>query len=129
MRRRWISPRWRECPRTSSRRLRLILHPSVRVVRSAWPVLAIWEANQPDRDGKPDREEGADDVLVWREAQKVRLARLSPPQAAFVQGLGRGLALEDAADVEGDWDLPALLRRLAHRGMFCGHSTAAAGGA
>jgi hypothetical protein len=103
--------------------LRLLLHPSVRLVRSAWPVLSIWEANQPDRDGTPDREDGADDVLVWREAQRVLLARLAPPEAAFVDAVARGLALEEAAGITDAWDFTPMLQRLALHGMLCGFST------
>lgn len=101
--------------------LRFSLHPSVRLVRSAWPVLAIWEANQPERDGTPDRDEGADDVLVWREEQRVRAALLVPPDAAFVAGLARGIPLEEAPGNEG-WDFAPMLGRLAAHGLLAGFS-------
>ncbi|HEX4944107.1 MAG TPA: DNA-binding domain-containing protein [Usitatibacteraceae bacterium] len=103
--------------------MRFSLHPCVRLVRSAWPVLAIWEANQPDRDGTPSREEGADDVLVWREDQRVRLALLTLPEFAFVEGLARGLTLEAAAGLDDGWDFGPMLQRLAEHGMLCGFST------
>ena len=102
--------------------LRFAIHPSVRVVRSAWPVLAIWEANQPDRDGTPEREEGADEVLVWREDQRVRLALLAPPEAAFVEALSRGQRLEEAAGIDEGLRFAAMLERLAKHGMLCGFS-------
>jgi hypothetical protein len=108
--------------------LRLSLHPSVRLVRSAWPVLAIWEANQPDRDGTPDRDEGADDVLVWREEQRVRLALLPPPDAAFVASLGRGIPLEEAAGSEG-WDFAPMLEHLAAHGLLAGFAAGPPAGA
>ena len=97
-----------------------LLHPCVRLVRSPWPVLAIWEANQAGQDGTVARDSGADDVLVWREGQRVRLDLLSPPEADFLGRLARGMALEEAADVAGEWELPATLRRLAGHGVFCG---------
>ncbi|MBL0142816.1 MAG: putative DNA-binding domain-containing protein [Betaproteobacteria bacterium] len=103
--------------------IRFRLHPGVRLVRSAWPVYSIWEANQPDRDGTPDREEGADDVLVWREEQRVRQATLDLPEAAFVEGLARGLALGEVAGRQDGWDCTAILHRLAEHGMLCGFST------
>lgn len=103
--------------------LRFTLHPSVRVVRSAWPVLAIWEANQPERDGTPDRDEGADDVLVWREEQRVRLALLAPGDAAFVASLARGLPIGEAAG-SGGWDFAPMLGRLAAQGLLAGFATA-----
>jgi hypothetical protein len=112
-------------PESAHPGLRFRLHPSVRLVRSAWPVLAIWEANQPDRDGTPEREEGADDVLAWREAQRVRLALLAAPEAAFVADLARGRTLDEAFGGGAGRDCAAMLRRLAEHGMLCGFATAA----
>lgn len=102
--------------------LRFSLHPSVRLVRSPWPVFAIWEANQPDRDGTPDRDSGPDAVLAWREAGRVRLALLAAPEALFLERLMAGATLEVAADVPGEWDLAACLRRFAEHGVLCGFS-------
>ena len=102
--------------------LRLRLHAGVRLVRSAWPVLAIWGANQPDRDGTPAREEGTDDVLAWREAQRVRLALLSPPEADFLEGLGRGLPLGEVCAKMDGRDFTGMLVRLARHGMLGGYS-------
>lgn len=109
-------------PETGQPALRFDLHPAVRLVRSAWPVLAIWEANQPGCDGTAARDEGADDVLVWREDQRVRVALLAPPEAGFVEALARGLALEEAADVSPGWDFAPMLGRLAAHGMLAGFS-------
>jgi hypothetical protein len=44
--------------------LRLILDPGVGYLRSAWPIDAIWQANQPDRDGTLDGAPDADDRCV-----------------------------------------------------------------
>lgn len=107
--------------------LRFSLHPSVRLVRSAWPVLAIWEANQPGRDGTPDRDEGADDVLAWREDGRVRMVLLAPPDAAFVEAIGRGTPLEVAAGSEG-WDFAPMLGRLAAHGLLAGFAGPQSGG-
>jgi hypothetical protein len=35
-------------------RIRFAVHPAVRIVHSVHPVLAIWESNQPGRDGTPE---------------------------------------------------------------------------
>jgi hypothetical protein len=102
--------------------LRFSLHPSVRLVRSPWPVFAIWEANQPDRDGTADRDSGPDAVLAWREAGRVRLALLTAAEALFLERLMAGMTLEVAADVPGEWDLAASLRRFAAHGVLCGFS-------
>lgn len=107
--------------------LRFSLHPSVRLVSSAWPVLAIWEANQPERDGAPDRDEGADDVLLWREDGRVRMALLDPLDAAFVAAIGRGIPLEEAAGSEG-WNFAPMLARLAEHGLLAGFAGPPSGG-
>ena len=97
--------------------LRFAFRPSVSVVRSSWPILAIWEANQSDRDGTPDRVEGEDTVLVWRETGGVRAVALAPREAAFVEALAAGRGLEEATG-EPDWDLPAFLEQLASHGVL-----------
>jgi hypothetical protein len=107
-------------------RLCFRFHPGVRLVRSRWPVLSIWEANQPGRDGSPEREEGADNVLVWREEQRVRLALLSGPEAVFTEAISRGMTLQDAVACIGEWDPAAMLRRYAEHGMLRDFSADAA---
>ncbi len=102
--------------------LRFDFHASVRLVRSSWPVLAIWEANQPERDGRADREDGADDVLVWREELRVRMALVEPGEADFVASLLQGADLEAAAAAAQEWDFAPALGRLAARGMLAGFS-------
>lgn len=112
-------------PTEDEGRLRFLFHPGVRLVRSPWPVLSIWEANQPGRDGRPDRGEGADDVLVWREEQCVRVALLSQPEAAFTEGIASGLTLQETAAILGEWDPAAIMRRYAEHGMLHDFSTSA----
>lgn len=93
------------------------LHPSVRLVRSRHPILAIWEANQPDRDGSPDRDAGEDLVMAWREAGVVRAAALAPREADFLEAVTAGSALGEAVG-EPDWDLAGFLARLAAHGIL-----------
>jgi hypothetical protein len=100
--------------------LRFTLHPAVRLVRSAWPVLAIWEANQEGRDGTVARDEGADDILVWREGMRVRLALLGAPEAGFLEAILAGVPLGEAADRAGSWDFAPALARLASLGLITG---------
>jgi hypothetical protein len=109
-------------PPESHGALRFSLHPSVRVVRSAWPILAIWEANQPGRDGTPDRDEGEDCVLAWRELQVVRATILDRREADFVEAIAAGACLEEAMGEAGR-DLPAYLARLVRHGVLCGFRT------
>ena len=111
-------------PEAAQPRLVFCLHPSVRLVRSRWPILSLWEANQPERDGTPQRDEGCDDVLVWREGQEVRLALVAPSEAAMLEALAQGAALAEIA--RPDADLETWLRRLTEHGMLAGFSVGGA---
>lgn len=104
----------------------LRLHPAVRLVRSAWPVLAIWEANQPGRDGTAWREAGADDVLVWREANRAQLALLPAAQADLVEAILAGRTLGALARMAAGDALPEVLPRLARLGVLAGGAAAPA---
>jgi hypothetical protein len=99
--------------------VRFRLHPAARLVRSRWPILAIWEANQAGRDGTPSRDEGCDDVLVWREGGRVRIAPLEGAECALVEEIAGGAALSQLAETCGE-ALPELLRRHVERGVICG---------
>jgi hypothetical protein len=94
----------------------------VRRVASTWPVLAIWEANQPDRDGTPARSEGGDRVVVWRDGTlAVRMRALTPQEEAFLDALSRGASLSDALEPFaglGEACLQALVARCACDGFF-----------
>lgn len=100
--------------------LGLELHASVRLVRSSWPVLAIWEANQEGRDGTVSRDEGSDDILAWRDGARVRFARLGAPEAGFLEAILAGFPLGEAADRAGQWDFASALARLAGLGLIAG---------
>lgn len=105
--------------------LRLRLHPSLRVVRSAFPVLTLWQTNIPG--GIPtwvDLEAGGEDVLLIRPGADVELRSLPPGGGAFVEALARGAcALEAmglATEVDGRFDLAAPLAALVDAGAFIG---------
>ena len=90
--------------------LRLQLAPSVRLVRSRWPVWSIWAANT--EGGHPPRP-GAEDALILRPDYDPRPHRLPPGGGAFVAALLDGQALGASLDAAGpDVDLPALLTLL-----------------
>jgi hypothetical protein len=87
--------------------LRLTLAPSVRLVRSRWPIAAIWAANH---DGGPSPQLGAQDTLVLRPAFDPRPHPLPTGGGAVIAGLLAGLPLADSLDSAGqDVDLTALL--------------------
>jgi hypothetical protein len=102
--------------------VRLRLHPAVRLLESAHPVVAIWEANQPGRDATPARLEGADRVLVARHGYDPVPRALARAEWALLDGLARGLTLDEACSVLGDeaGQLQSMLVALAGEGVVCG---------
>jgi Putative DNA-binding domain len=87
--------------------LRLTLAPSLRLVRSAWPIVAIWAANT---EGGPPPRAGAEDAIVLRPEFDPRPHSLSPGGGAFVASILAGGTLGAAVDHAGPGlDLPAVL--------------------
>lgn len=80
-------------------RLRFELHPSARIVRSPFPILAIWRANTDG--GTPHRIDlaaGGEDVFVMRPGAEVELRPLASGGAAFLEALRSGSLILDAAN-------------------------------
>ncbi len=79
-------------------RLRLVLHPSARVLRSAFPATTIWHANREQEVLEEIRlDRGGEDALIVRPAAEVDVHLLRPGDAAFLQALGEDRSLADAA--------------------------------
>ncbi len=100
--------------------LRFSLQPAARLVSSAFPVLRIWQVNQPDwaGDQRVDLGEGGGRVLVARRADGIELEPLSAGEgvwlAALAEGRSLAAALAEALAEEPGFDLgPALARRIA----------------
>jgi hypothetical protein len=102
--------------------LRFRLAPAVRLVASTHPVLAIWEANQPLRDGCPDRAQGPDHVLVRRAGFEVSPMQVDPATWAFLDALAGGAALERASETLGadEGRLASLMARWIGDGVIAG---------
>ncbi len=75
--------------------LRFELQEGARVVRSAHPIFALWEANQEGRDGTPQGGWEAQDALVLRDGAGVA-CRLLGGEAALLERLAAGTALAEA---------------------------------
>jgi hypothetical protein len=87
--------------------LRLRLAPSVRLVRSRWPVVSIWEANH---EGGASPKAEAEDALILRPEFDPRPHRLPAAGAEFIANLAAGQPLGLAVDAAGDrFDLPGVL--------------------
>ncbi len=77
----------------------LTLHPSLRLLRSRYPVVTIWAMNSGKAELAPVEFDVAEDALVLRQSQTVTVQKLSPGGAAFVSALLRESTLADAAEI------------------------------
>ena len=104
--------------------LRLVCHPALHLVRSAYPVAALWAAHQDDAAvalGDIDLSQ-AETALVLRPALTVQVIALAPGDAAFAGALWRqadlASAAADAAQTDPGFDLAASLRLLLVHGAL-----------
>ena len=110
--------------------LTLTLDPSCRLIASAFPILRIWQANQPDRgnEGNVDWGAGQDHLRVRREPPGVAIdgiaiERLPAGDFAFLSALlgsALGAAIERAQDADALFDLRTALHRFIGDGTIVG---------
>ncbi len=80
-------------------RARLRLLPSMRLVRSDWPVLSLWRA----LDQGAELPDGAgEDVLIARPEMELEMRLLPAGVAGFLETLASGVSLGDAAEMAAD---------------------------
>ncbi len=102
------------------------LHPACALVRSDFPIVRIWGANQPDASGEEviDLREGGDNVLVLRTPECIELHRLPTGDfialESFAHGENLGTALTAAQGADPQFDLGAALRRCMSLHLFTG---------
>ncbi|MEP7246234.1 MAG: DNA-binding domain-containing protein [Gammaproteobacteria bacterium] len=106
--------------------LRFTLHPACGLVQSAYPIIRIWRANQPEASGEDtiDLASGGDNVLVLRTPECIEFHRLPAGDFAVLAALSRGqtlgAALETAQAADVLFDLGAALRRFTTLQIFTG---------
>ena len=81
--------------------IRFILHPAVRLIASHHPILTIWEANQPQRDGAPAGDGGAARILVRRIDGVASPIAIGGHDWTFLAALERGATLDEACAALG----------------------------
>jgi hypothetical protein len=109
--------------------VRLALHPSLRVVRSQFPALTIWQMNVAGGvPGPVDLAAGGEDVLVLRPSTDVEVRSIPKGTLEFIQALtdGRSVlaAMEAALIANPRFDLSANLSDLMRAGAVVGYSLA-----
>ncbi|UTD25733.1 DUF2063 domain-containing protein [Bradyrhizobium sp. WD16] len=107
----------------------LVLHPSLRVVRSRFPALTIWQMNVGDGVAGPiDWTAGGEDVLVVRSSAEVEACVIVAGSAEFIRALGAGApvvaALAAALQADSSFDLAASLAGLMQSRAVIGYRTA-----
>ncbi|MDE2347696.1 MAG: putative DNA-binding domain-containing protein [Gammaproteobacteria bacterium] len=78
-------------------RLLVRLHPSVRVCRSAYGVLAIHRWCETPAEAVPSAEPLGTQVLLWRDGGEVAMADIEGATAEFIERLGEGTDVAAAA--------------------------------
>jgi len=100
--------------------LRLALHPAVRLVASDHAIVAIHEANAPDRDGAPSRSEGPDFALVRRVGDRASVECVPQEEWHFLDALARGATLGEAAAGSSARGTESFLPEALARYVACG---------
>jgi hypothetical protein len=98
-------------------------NPSTRLVESAFPVVRIWQTNQPDAAPETvDLDAGGDRVLVRRRGGELEFVRLDAADFTFARMLARrtplGLATDASLAVDPGFDLGRALTSLTLAGAF-----------
>jgi hypothetical protein len=78
--------------------LRFRFHESVRLIRSDYPVLAIWRANQPGESTAVDLSTGAEHVAVMRRGGDAMLRLVPAGVFQLIQALQEGKTFVEACD-------------------------------
>ena len=107
--------------------LRVNLHPSLQILRAAYPAATIWAMNTGRAPLSEIADWSAQDVLVLRPQLAVDVIPLAPGEAAFLETLQAGGTLGEAASVALDaaatFDLGPALAALFIRGAVIATET------
>lgn len=80
------------------------LHPSLRIVRSRWPVVSLWSASIGDASASAVDLARGETALVLRPALEVTVRKLPVAGAAFLRSLSKGSSLAEAASAALETD-------------------------
>lgn len=96
--------------------VRLIVAPWCWLVASRFPILRIWRVNQTDHSGddRVSLDEGADTLLVRRDAQGVSLVRIGTGEHVWLEALAAGAPLGAAIDAAQNADATFDLSKALH---------------
>ena len=98
-------------------KLRFVLNPAARLLKSEFPIRRIWQVNLPDYlgDQHVDLSEGGEFVLVMRRSFVMEVEAVAAADAAALRSFQRDQmfdqALEAALTVDPDFDVGSFLQR------------------
>jgi hypothetical protein len=102
--------------------LRFTPHPATRIVRSAYPAVAIFAMNRRDAPVSPICSNESEDALVTRPEEEVMVSQLPPGGAAFlgslIAGEPLGVAVQAGFGESPLFDLQANLAGMLSAGAF-----------
>jgi hypothetical protein len=108
--------------------MRLVFHSSLRVVRSHFPALTIWQMNVADGVPAPIDLAASEDALVVRPRIDVEVRSIPKGSPEFLEALADGrsvlAALEVALIANPRFDLAGNLSDLMHAGALAGYTLA-----
>jgi len=88
---------WQRVDADALAELRVVLHPSLRIVRSAFPVVTIWSMNSGGMAPSSIEDCGPEDAVVVRPRSGVEVRQLPPGGAVFLDALVAGMPFGEAA--------------------------------
>lgn len=101
--------------------LRLVLHPSLRLLASAHPLLTIWRYAIAPEGGRLQLDGRGEQVVLWRDGGNVALAAMDTASYACVAALAAGRDLDaahaEALAADADFDLATCLHSLIAQGL------------
>lgn len=102
----------------------ITLHPSVRLIRSPYPVYSIWLAHQEDNEPQDtiELDTGGENLCIFRPEYEVKLKSLDNVSMLLLENLHEGVKLSDAIDrtLEAfpDFDIEMVLAETIRDGLF-----------
>lgn len=114
----------RDVPAQSYGTLRFTLRSACRLVHSRFPVLRIWEANQPEATGDEtiNLDSGPDFLLVFRIPRGIQLLRIHEDEHHLLTAFAGGKSLDEALEISlasnPRFDLSAALHRCIEIGVL-----------
>lgn len=102
-------------------RLRITLHPSLKVVRSPYAIVSLWAAHQNQTPSCLPDPDQAENAWIVRKGLAVEVMRMAKGDCDFIEALAADRPLSDAAQAAqgNDFDLARCLGLLLREQIIC----------